>query len=50
MTKVRDLHVKWMKKKEYRTAYQELAPEFTAARAAIKARTAESDVAPFAIK
>jgi hypothetical protein len=45
MTKVRDLHVKWMKKKEYRTAYQELAPEFTVARAAIKARTAESDAA-----
>jgi hypothetical protein len=50
MTKVGDLHIKWMKKKEYRAAYSELAPEFTAARAAIKARAAESDVAPVAIK
>jgi ribosome-binding protein aMBF1 (putative translation factor) len=38
MTKVNDLHKKWMKKKEYRVAYQELAPEFTVARAVIKAR------------
>ena len=38
MTKVKDLHKKWMKKKEYREAYQELAPEFTVARAVIKAR------------
>ncbi len=38
MTKVKDLHKKWMKKKEYRKAYQELAPEFTVARAVIKAR------------
>jgi ribosome-binding protein aMBF1 (putative translation factor) len=38
MTKVNDLHKKWMKKKEYRAAYQELAPEFTVARAVIKAR------------
>jgi len=38
MTKVKALHKKWMKKKEYRKAYQELAPEFTVARAVIKAR------------
>lgn len=38
MTKVNELHKKWMKKKEYRVAYQELAPEFTVARAVIKAR------------
>ncbi len=38
MTKVDDLHKKWMKRKEYREAYEELAPEFTVARAVIKAR------------
>jgi ribosome-binding protein aMBF1 (putative translation factor) len=38
MTKVNDLHKKWMKKKEYRQAYEELTPEFTVARAVIKAR------------
>ena len=43
MTNVRDLHMKWMKKREYRTAYRELAPEYTVARAAIKARATESD-------
>ena len=50
MTKVNTLHKKWMKKKEYHKAYQELAPEFTVARAAIKARATESDAAPVAIK
>lgn len=38
MTKVNDLHRKWMKSKEYRQAYQELAPEFALARAVIAAR------------
>jgi ribosome-binding protein aMBF1 (putative translation factor) len=38
MTKVRDLHKSWMKNKEYRAAYEELAPEFALARAVIKAR------------
>ena len=38
MTKVNDLHRKWMKKKEYRQAYEELAPEFALARAVIDAR------------
>lgn len=39
MTKVSDLHRKWMKTKEYRKAYQDLAPEFELARAVIQART-----------
>jgi transcriptional regulator with XRE-family HTH domain len=39
MTKVSDLHRKWMKTKEYRKAYQGLAPEFELARAVIQART-----------
>jgi ribosome-binding protein aMBF1 (putative translation factor) len=38
MTKLNDLHRKWMKKKEYRKAYEELAPEFALARAVIRAR------------
>ncbi len=38
MTKVSDLHKKWMKSKEYREAYEELAPEFEIARAVINAR------------
>jgi ribosome-binding protein aMBF1 (putative translation factor) len=38
MTKVSDLHRKWMKSKEYRRAYEELAPEFALARAVIGAR------------
>jgi len=38
MTKVNDLHRKWMKNKEYRKAYEELAPEFALAHAVIKAR------------
>ena len=38
MTKMNDLHRKWMKNKEYRKAYEELAPEFALARAVISAR------------
>jgi ribosome-binding protein aMBF1 (putative translation factor) len=38
MTKVNDLHRKWMKNKEYRKAYDKLAPEFALARAVIHAR------------
>jgi len=38
VTKVSDLHEKWMKSKEYRTAHEELAPEFALARAVIEAR------------
>jgi ribosome-binding protein aMBF1 (putative translation factor) len=38
MTKVNDLHQKWMKGKEYRKAHEELAPEFALARAVINAR------------
>lgn len=38
MTKISDLHQKWMKHKEYREAHEELAPEFALARAVIKAR------------
>ena len=38
MTKVNDLHRKWMKKEDYRKAYEEPAPEFALARAVIDAR------------
>jgi ribosome-binding protein aMBF1 (putative translation factor) len=38
MTKVRDLHQKWMKSVEYRKAYEALMPEFELARAVIDAR------------
>jgi transcriptional regulator with XRE-family HTH domain len=38
MTRVDDLHRKWMKNKEYRKAYDDLAPEFALARAVIAAR------------
>lgn len=38
MIKVNDLHKKWMKNKEYRVAYDKLAPEFALARAVMKAR------------
>lgn len=38
MTKVKDLHQKWLKDKEYRKAYAELTPEFAVARAVIDAR------------
>jgi len=38
MSKVKDLHRKWMKNKEYRKTHEELAPEFALARAVIEAR------------
>jgi hypothetical protein len=38
MTKVKDLHQKWMENKEYRKAHDELAAEFALARAIIDAR------------
>ncbi len=38
MSKVKDLHRKWSKSREYRKAYEELAPEFELARALIAAR------------
>ena len=38
MTKVRDLHKKWMKEPAYRKAHEALAPEFELARALIRAR------------
>jgi transcriptional regulator with XRE-family HTH domain len=38
MTKVNDLHRKWMNGRKYRQAYEELAPEFALARAVIAAR------------
>jgi len=38
MTKVKDLHQKWMKGKEYRKAHEELAAEFEIAHAVIDAR------------
>ncbi len=38
MTKVSTLHKRWVKNKDYRHAYDELAPEFALSRAVIKAR------------
>ena len=38
MTKVNELHKKWMKNKEYRRVHGELAPEFALARSVIGAR------------
>jgi len=38
MTKVKDLHEKWLKGKEYRKAREEQSPEFALARAVIEAR------------
>src|SRR5450759_1206209 len=38
MSKVQNLHRKWMKNGEYRRAYQALAPEFELARTVIEAR------------
>ena len=38
MTKVNQLHEKWMKNKDYRDAYEKLEPEFALARAVIAAR------------
>jgi len=40
MSKVSDLHEKWSKKKSYRAAYDESAPEFALAGAIIAARVA----------
>ncbi len=39
MTKIRDLHKKWMDDAAYRAEYEELEPEFELARALIEART-----------
>ncbi len=39
MTRVRDLHKKWMEDPEYRTEYEQLEPEFELAQALIEART-----------
>ena len=36
MTKVKDLHQKWMRRAEYRKAYEALTPEFELARAVAK--------------
>jgi transcriptional regulator with XRE-family HTH domain len=38
MTKVKDLHERWMKGGEYRKAHERLAPEFELARAVIDVR------------
>jgi transcriptional regulator with XRE-family HTH domain len=38
MSKVKDLHKKWMKRSDYRAARAELAAEFALARALIQAR------------
>jgi ribosome-binding protein aMBF1 (putative translation factor) len=38
MTKVSDLHQKWMQNKQYRKAHDDLEPEFALARAVIAAR------------
>jgi ribosome-binding protein aMBF1 (putative translation factor) len=38
MSKVQNLHRKWMKNGEYRRAHQALVPEFELARAVIEAR------------
>ena len=40
MSKVNDLHQKWMASEEYRNAYEKLAPEFALAQAVIAARVA----------
>ena len=40
MTKVNDLHKKWMKSDDYRKAHEGLAAEFALARAVINARVA----------
>jgi hypothetical protein len=37
MTKINDLHRKWMKTKDYRQAHEALAPEYVVARAVIQA-------------
>jgi ribosome-binding protein aMBF1 (putative translation factor) len=40
MSRIRDLHEKWMLEEDYRTAYAELEPEFALAQAMISARVA----------
>lgn len=40
MTKVSDLHQRWMKSEDYRKTHEEQAPEFALARAVIHARVA----------
>ncbi|MFO1155188.1 MAG: helix-turn-helix transcriptional regulator [Rhodospirillales bacterium] len=39
MTRIRDLHEKWLRDPHYRDAYEALAPEFELARTLIEART-----------
>ncbi|MCB1019674.1 MAG: helix-turn-helix transcriptional regulator [Acidobacteria bacterium] len=39
MSKVEDLHTRWMKADDYRNAHESLAPEYALARAIIQART-----------
>ena len=39
MTKLADLHRKWLKEPAYRNAHKDLTPEFHLARAVIRART-----------
>lgn len=39
MTKISDLHTKWMERSEYRAAYDALEDEFTLAAALIEARS-----------
>lgn len=39
MTRVKDLHRKWMKEPDYKAAYEDLAEEFQLAQALIEART-----------
>ena len=39
MTRVKDLHRKWSRDRSYRTAYEDLGPEFELARTLIEART-----------
>ena len=38
MTKISDLHKKWMKRADYRAAHAELAADYAIARAVIQAR------------
>jgi hypothetical protein len=47
MTKVDDLHRKWMKDPKYRKAHEDLAPEFELAHAVIDARVHARRCLPF---
>lgn len=40
MSRIRELHQKWMQEEDYRKAYAELEPEFALAKAMIAARVA----------